>query len=139
MADYTDEEKQAIAKFRSHFREIKTARIGWAIRAELEKHNDALWKKQREMEDQEHHKEMMKLPDGTRVLVKFGSKANNMGTIYGRGKKYIYVKLDNGERWKFPTRNLTVKVNDKLEKMTAESNQMFQPLMKLFNEEVSKT
>jgi len=139
MADYTDDEKQAIAKFKRHFREIKTARIGWAIRAELEKHNDTLWKKQREMEDQEHHKEMMKLPDGTRVLVKFGSKANNLGTIYGRGNKYIYVKLDNGERWKFPSRHLTVKVEDKLEKMTAESNQMFQPLMRLFNETVKES
>ena len=134
MADYTDEEKQAIAKFKRHFREIRTARIGWAIRADLEKHNDALWKKQRDTEDQEHHKDMMKLPDGTRVLVKFGSKANNLGAIYGRGNKYVYVKLDNGERWKFPTRSLTVKIDDKLEKMTAESNQMFQPLMRLFNE-----
>ena len=126
MADYTDEEKAEITKYDKIIRKIPTARIAWAVRAKVQEHADKLWAIQRKQEDLEHHDEMMAVPDGTRVLVKFGAKANNFGTIYGRGRKYLYVKLDNGERWKLPTRHLTVKTEDKLEKMTAQTNQMFQ-------------
>ncbi len=126
MADYTEEEKQAIVKFKRHFREIKTARIGYAIRHEVDQYTSKLHQAECRKQDEIHHVEMMAVPDGTRVLVKFGTKANNLGTIYGRGRKYLYVKLDNGEKWKLPTRHLTVKVDDKMEKMTAQTNQMFQ-------------
>jgi hypothetical protein len=134
MADYTDEEKQAIAKFKRHFREIKTARIGWAIRAELEKHNDALWAKQRLAEDEEHQREMTKLPAGTVLLVKFHQLANQKVKLVKHGRKYAIIEAPDGKRWKYPYRALTDKIEDKMEKMTAQTNQQFQPLMKLFNE-----
>ena len=61
MADYTDEEKQAIAKFKRHFREIKTARIAWAVRHEVDQYATKLHHKECTIQDEIHHKEMMKL------------------------------------------------------------------------------
>jgi hypothetical protein len=139
MADYTEEEKLEIAKYAKIVRKIPTARIAWAVRAKVQEHADKLWAIQRKQEDAEHHDKMMALPDGTRVLVKFGTKANNVGTIYGRGRKYLYVQLENGERWKFPARSLTEKTDDKLEKMTAQTNQVFQGVFsKVFAEADAK-
>jgi len=126
MADYTEEERVEIAKWAKIIKRIPTARIAWAVRAKVQEYADDLYAIQRKQEDVEHHDKMMALPDGTKVLVKFGTKANNFGAIYGRGRKYIYVQLENGERWKFPARSLTEKTDDNLEKMTAQTNQMFQ-------------
>jgi len=126
MADYTNDEKAEIAKWAKVIKRIPTARIAYAVRAKVQEHGDKLFQIQRMKEEAAHHEEMMAMPDGTRVLVKFGAKANNLGTIYGRGRKYLYVELDNGEKWKLVTQHLTVKVEDKLEKMTAQTNQMFQ-------------
>ena len=134
MADYTDEEKAAIAKFKRHFREIKTARIGWAVRADLEKYVHELSTKESLMADEKHHLEMRKLPVGTVLLVKFHQLANQQVKLVKHGRKYAIIEAPDGKRWKYPYRALTEKIDDKLENMTAQTNQQFQPLMKLFNE-----
>ena len=136
---YTEEELVEIEKWAKVIKRIPTARIAYAVRTKVQEHGDKLYQIQRMKEDEIHHEEMMASPNGTRVLVKFGTKANNLGTIYGRGRKYLYIQLDNGEKWKFPTRHLTVKTDDKLEKMTAETNQRFQGVFtKIFAEVAAK-
>ena len=134
MADYTEEETKAVTEFKRHFKEIKTARIAYWIRSELEKYATELSSKESIVADEKHRQEMLKLPAGTILLVKFHQLANQKVELVKHGRKYAHIKASDGRTWRYPYRALTDKIDDKLEKMTAQTNMMFQPMLKTLND-----
>ena len=69
------------------------------------------------------------LPSGTILLVKFWQLANQKVELVKHGHKYAHVKAPDGRIWRYPYRALTDKIDDKLEKMTAQTNQALAPAL----------
>ena len=76
----------------------------------------------REQEEIDHANRIKSLPIDTEVIIKFGQRANESGKIYRIGRKYVGVKLENGDRWKFPFRNVDDRIDDNMILLTARSN-----------------
>lgn len=102
----------------------------------IEKRSKKLWHKAREEEDREHAKRIFALPVGTEVLVKFGERANQVGTIKKHGRKYTYVRFDDGWTWKLLPRSVDDRIDNETVKNTALMNQRLMPtLNKIFEDE----
>ena len=102
----------------------------------IEKYVDGRKKKEwanRQIErDLEHANRIKALPIGTKVIIKYGARANETGTIYRIGRKYVGVELGNGDTWKFTFNYVDDRINDRMVKLTASSNK---GLQSIFNSE----
>jgi hypothetical protein len=92
---------------------------------------EQLWK----LDELQKITHLKSLPVGTTLLVKFWQLAGQQVELVKHGHKYAHIKASDGRTWKYPYRGLTDKIDDKLEKMTAQTNQMFQGVFtKVFKE-----
>jgi len=108
-----------------------------ALSRYVKKRKEKLWRIAREDEDLEHAKRIFALPVGTEVLVKFGERANQIGTIKKHGRKYTYVWFDDGWTWRLLPRSVDDRIDNESVKNTALMNQrMFPTLNKIFAEEI---
>lgn len=78
--------------------------------------------------DADHDARIKALTIDTKVIIKFGQRSNEFGTIYRIGRKYVGVKLENGDNWRFPFRYVDERIDDKNVLLTAKTNRGFQGL-----------
>jgi len=86
---------------------------------------EQLWR----LEEEAKIAHLKTLPSGTILLVKFWQLANQRVELVRHGRKYAHIKASDGHVWRYPYRALTDKVDDKMEKMTAATNQALAPVV----------
>lgn len=101
--------------------------------ASIQKYNQKRQAKLRnqaiEKSEMEHIERIKALPRGTKVIIKYGQRANEHGTLYRIGRKYVGVCLENGDRWRFPFRYVDERIDDSMVKLTAKTNKGMQGIL----------